>query len=65
VSIMVDGQTVFRRLLGDTGAIQADFDFMQAVHPGTHLDFVVDPGPGLNIDFDATTMNVTISAQGG
>ncbi len=32
-----------------------------AVNVGSTIDFVVDPGPGLNIDFDATAVNATIS----
>ncbi len=63
VSILIDGQPLFRNLLGGASTnIQSTFDFQQAVHPGTIIDFAVDPGPANDIDFDATTVNATISA---
>ncbi|HWA10132.1 MAG TPA: glycosyl hydrolase [Opitutaceae bacterium] len=64
VRILVDGVPLFRKLLGGGGAQQETFDFTQAVHVGTPVDFAVDPGPGLNIDFDATTVSATISTGG-
>jgi hypothetical protein len=63
VSILIDGRPQFRNLLGGANPnIQYSFDFQQAVHPGTLIDFAVDPGPALDIDFDATAVHATISA---
>jgi hypothetical protein len=63
VSILVDGQRRFRKLLGggNGNPVVESFDFVQAVRPGTLIDFAVDPGPGVDINFDATTVYVTIS----
>jgi hypothetical protein len=63
VSILIDGTPLFRNLLGGGNTIQDSFDFMIAINPGTLIDFAVDPGPGLDINFDATTVNATISAS--
>ncbi|MDE3083957.1 MAG: hypothetical protein KGJ37_01905 [Verrucomicrobiota bacterium] len=65
VSILIDGQPLFRKLLGGGNASQYSFDFLQAVHAGTHVDFVVDPGPALDINFDATAVSAAISAHSG
>lgn len=61
VRILVDGQPLFRQLIGGGRAILHDFDFQQAVHPGTKIDFAVDPGPGTDINFDATAVSVTLA----
>jgi hypothetical protein len=63
VSILVDGQRRFRKLLGggNGNPVVESFDFVQSVRPGTLIDFAVDPGPGVDINFDATTVYVTIS----
>jgi hypothetical protein len=65
VSVAVDGAPRFRRLLGGGGghAIAEAFDFTVPVRKGTTVDFVVDPGPGTNIDYDATAVAVTIRRQ--
>ena len=63
VSILVDGQRRFRKLLGggNENPVVESFDFVEAVRPGTKIDFAVDPGPAVDINYDATTVYVTIS----
>jgi hypothetical protein len=63
VRILVNGTPLFRKLIGGGRATQESFDFQQSVQAGTILDFAVDPGPGTNIDFDATTVSVTVSSS--
>lgn len=65
VSILVNGQTLFRTLLGggDGRSVVAAFDFLQPVQPGTTIDFAVDPGPAANIDFDATALSATLTKE--
>jgi len=62
VSVWVDGRRKFRKLLGgkDGNAVVENFDFIQAVHPGTKIDFAVDPGPATDINFDAAAVSATI-----
>jgi hypothetical protein len=61
VSILINGQPIFRKLLGNGNVISYAFDFLQPVHVGTTIDFAVDPGPGIDFNFDATAMNATIT----
>lgn len=63
VSIRVNGQPLFRKLLGGGQSVQDTFDFEQGVAQGTTIDFAVDPGPAGNIDFDATQVAVEISGR--
>lgn len=63
VSILVDGHPRFRKLLGGGGGTTHRFDLVETVHPGTTIDFAVDPGPAANIDYDATTVAVTITRE--
>lgn len=63
VRVLVNGAPLVRKLLGGGSATQETFDFQQPVQVGTVLDFAVDPGPGTNIDFDATTVSVSISSS--
>jgi hypothetical protein len=65
VSVLVDSQRRFRKLLGggNGNPVVESFDFIQTVRPGTIIDFAVDPGPSVNIDYDATTVYVTISKE--
>jgi hypothetical protein len=65
VSIFVDGRRRFRKLLGggNGNPVVESFDFVQTVRPGTVIDFAVDPGPGVDINFDATTVYATISKE--
>jgi hypothetical protein len=63
VSVTVDGHLRFRKLIGGGNGhpIVDDFDLVENVHPGTTIDFAVDPGPATNIDYDATAVAVTIT----
>ena len=63
VAIAVNGQRRFRKLLGGNPAtsVAENFDFVQSVQVGTTIDFIVDPGPGANLDYDGTAVAVTIS----
>jgi hypothetical protein len=65
VSILVDGQRQFRKLLGGRGGnpIVETFSFSQNVHRGTHIDFAVDPGPSVDINYDSTAVSVTITKE--
>jgi hypothetical protein len=63
VSIRVNGQPLFRKLLGGGQSVQDTFDFEQIVEQGTSIDFAVDPGPGSSIDFDATQVSVEIAGR--
>jgi len=60
VSIRVGGRRIFRTLLGGGGSIVREFDTAQRVHPGTPVDFVVDPGRGSDINYDATALTARI-----
>jgi hypothetical protein len=59
-SILVDGRERFRVLLGGGGSLEKTFDLVEEVHRGSTVDFAVDPGPGTNIDFDATALRAAI-----
>jgi hypothetical protein len=64
VCVYVNGQPAAARvLIGVTGnGLTQTFSFVQAVIPGTTIDFVVDPGPGRDFAGDATTLNATIAS---
>ncbi|HKB91210.1 MAG TPA: glycosyl hydrolase [Opitutaceae bacterium] len=63
VRILVDGEALFRKIIGGGNSIVEKFDVVRAIKKGTRIDFAVDPGPGENIDYDATNFSVTISAN--
>lgn len=64
VRVLVDNQPLFRKLLGGASPdISYSFDFLAPVHVGTTIDFAVDPGPGTDIDFDATSMSATVYSR--
>jgi hypothetical protein len=65
VSILVDGRRRFKKLLGGEkgNPVVESFDFVQTVRPGTIIDFAVDPGPAVDINYDATTVYVIISKE--
>ncbi len=65
VSILVDGRRRFRKLLGggNGNPVVESFDFVQTVRPGTIIDFAVDPGPGVDYNYDATTVYATINKE--
>jgi Glycosyl hydrolase catalytic core len=63
VEVLVDGQPAMPRVLigGTNATIDQSFDFQSKVNVGSTIDFVVDPGPGLDINFDATAVEAKIS----
>ncbi|HZP61172.1 MAG TPA: glycosyl hydrolase [Opitutaceae bacterium] len=63
VSIYVNGQRLFRQAIGGTVSNTYAFSVSPTVQVGSTVDFVVDPGPGTNIDFDATNLTATISTE--
>jgi len=65
VSIFSDGRRRFRKLLGggNGNPVVETFDFVETVHPGSSIDFSVDPGPTVNINYDVTQVAVTITKE--
>ncbi len=63
VSVRVGGRPLFRELLGGGAPVVRSLDLTLDVHAGTTVDFVVDPGPATNIDFDATAVAIVIRAE--
>jgi hypothetical protein len=63
VSIRVDGRLIFHRLLGGGGDTATAFDFEADVFAGTTVDFVVDPGPGADIGYDATRVTASLRSR--
>jgi hypothetical protein len=63
VAIAVNGQRRFRKLLGggEGNPVAENFDLTESVQAGTTIDFIVDPGPAANIDYDSTAVSVTIT----
>ncbi len=54
VKILVDGNEVFSSLVGASGGpTAATFDVNAPLQVGSLIDFVVTPGPGADINFDA------------
>ena len=65
VRILLDGKTVFEAQLTHSGTRQADFDLRVAVSRGGRLDFVVTPGPALDITDDAVGLQAWVSRPHG
>jgi hypothetical protein len=64
VSILVDGQPALaRQLIGATNPASVDFDLAVGVNVGSTIDFIVDVGPGSNMNYDATAFSVQILAS--
>lgn len=65
VSIVVDGSRHFRKLLGGKSGrpILEPFDLVLNVHPGSVIDFAVDPGPSTDISYDSTSVSITIKEE--
>ncbi len=63
VSVLVDGVLMTpRTIIGNSGTTASQtFNFNQTVHKGSHIDFVVDPGPGLDANGDTTSLTAVIS----
>jgi len=61
VEILVNGQPALaRQIIGGPNAAAKYFDFVRAVSKGTTVDFVVDAGPGTDMNFDATAFAAKI-----
>jgi hypothetical protein len=62
IKIFADGKELFSKHIGGAGTTprSADFDIPVSLKEGTLLDFAITPGPGTNINFDATGLNVRI-----
>jgi hypothetical protein len=60
VRVAVEGDPRVDVELGGGKPIATAFDFTEYVRPGTVIDFATSPGPGTNIDGDATALAVTI-----
>lgn len=59
--ILVAGREIWTAELGGpTGARQSSYELEVTVDRGTPIDFVVDPGPGLNADYDAVAFSSQI-----
>jgi len=65
VRILLDGKPVFEAQLTPGGARRADFDLRLDVARGALIDFVVTPGPGLDITDDAVALEARLSRPGG
>jgi hypothetical protein len=65
VRILLDGKTVFEAQLTHSGTRQADFDLRVAVQRGGRIDFVVTPGPALDITDDAVGLQAWVSRPHG
>lgn len=65
VTVLINGQPVVARtLIGNSSNIEVlPFDFTWNISPGDTVDFAVDPGPGRDINYDATALSATITAQ--
>lgn len=59
--VLVDGRPVFERLLGPGPDRRAPFDLTVQVPAGGRVDFVVTPGPRLDITDDAVAVQARVS----
>jgi hypothetical protein len=65
VLLMLNGKVLWRRHIGGGGAEgEAVFDVTVMVEPGQAIDFVVTPGPALDMNFDATEFNLRVETAG-
>ncbi|HET7535293.1 MAG TPA: hypothetical protein VFJ90_02490 [Candidatus Didemnitutus sp.] len=60
VRVLADGQPLYSATLGGGQSIVGDFTARRTVQAGSIFDFAVDPGAAGNIDYDATTVSVTV-----
>ena len=62
VKILVDGNEGFSSLVGASGGpAAATFDVNAAIEVGSLVDFVVTPGPGADINFDAVDYRAQVT----
>lgn len=62
--ILADGRPLWAASLGGEAEPQQDFRLPVTVQAGTRLDFVLTPGPALDINHDSTSFDVQIEAGG-
>ncbi len=60
VSVAVDNKRLFREVIGGKHGLSKTFTTICSVKKGSTLDFAVDPGPGTNINFDGTKLQVRL-----
>lgn len=61
--LLVDGLEVFAGQAGGKGLpMRLEFDATAAVQTGSRVDFAVTPGPGLQMDYDASNYSLRIDA---
>jgi hypothetical protein len=60
--ILVDGEEVFAADVGGPEGQKAlEYEVYATVTEGSLVDFAITPGPGTNIDYDATKFTATIN----
>ena len=66
--VVVDGSTVYSAQVGgdadpnmDADPNIADFSFTTSVRNGSYVDFILTPGPALDISFDGTGFSALIT----
>jgi hypothetical protein len=66
VAVLLDGKPALpRKLIGASYPAAQNFDFIESVSLGSTIDFVVDVGPGSNMNYDATNFSVQILGNYG
>jgi hypothetical protein len=58
--VFVDGQEIWKRQLGGGHATLAEFELTVPVVVGTLVDLAIDPGPGIDTSYDATSSRFTV-----
>jgi len=59
--IMVDGEETFAAEVGGAeGPTALDYDVVAVVEKGSLVDFILTPGPGVDVNFDATIFTAII-----
>ena len=59
--ILVDGTEIFAaRIGGADGRTALEYEVFATLERGSAVDFAVTPGPGTDIDFDATVFTASI-----
>jgi hypothetical protein len=61
--IRQDGRVVFDRKLGGGGATRLEHSFVTTLERGSMLDFIVDPGPGTDYNFDGTILRARVVGE--
>ncbi len=60
--IYVDGTLVYSTLIGGAGAgATTNFSFVTPLQTGAKVDFILTPGPGIDVDFDYVDFRAQVS----